>query len=294
MTPADLDADQLRRHPLPPVEGEDKDSRGRILVIAGSRDVPGAALLAAHGAMRAGAGKLQIACPDVIAIPLGIEMPEAKVVGHPSHHDGGFARSAIGDLAALASGAHAIVAGPGLEANGAAAPLGRELLKLGKPMALDAALLHVLTDCREEALSAAVPPILLPHHGEMASLLDCTPEDVAADPVGSGRRCASRFGALVLVKGVESHVVEPDGRAWRYAGGGPGLGVSGSGDVLAGIVGGLLARGSAPLRALLWGVWLHGEAGRRLGRAVGPVGYLARQVPGEVPALLAEAQPSFK
>jgi len=88
------------------------------------------------------------------------------------------------------------------------------------------------------------------------------------------------------VKGVESHVVAPDCRAWKYAGGTPGLGISGSGDTLAGIVGGLLARGAHPLEALLWAVWLHGEAGARLGKRVGTVGFLSREIPREVPALL--------
>ena len=284
--PAPLDRELLGGHPLPPVKDDDKDSRGQVLIVAGSRDVPGAALLAAHGAMRAGAGKLQIACPDVIAVPLGIEMPEAKVVGHQSHRDGGFAKSAISGLADLASRADAIVAGPGLEQNGAAAPLGRALLQLGKPMAFDAALLRILSDCESEVRSAAVKPILLPHSREMASLLGCEAAEVEADPLQAGRRCASRYQALVLVKGAESHVVEPDGRAWKYPGGGPGLAISGSGDVLAGIVGGLLARGTEPLAALLWAVWLHGEAGRRLSENVGKLGFLARQIPAEVPSLL--------
>ena len=82
-------------------------------------------------------------------------------------------------------------------------------------------------------------------------------------------------------------MVTADGRAWRYDGGSPGLGVSGSGDVLAGIVGGLLARGAEPLNAVLWAVWLHGEAGAALAKKVGPVGFLAREIAGEVPALLA-------
>ena len=86
----------------------------------------------------------------------------------------------------------------------------------------------------------------------------------------------------------------PTAGAWKYEGGGPGLGVSGSGDTLAGIVGGLLARGAAPLTALLWAVWLHGEAGAALSRKVGPIGFLAREISGEVPALLAQAQPSFE
>ena len=112
------------------------------------------------------------------------------------------------------------------------------------------------------------------------------PADVERDPLGHGRTCASRYDALVLVKGEASHVVTPDGAAWRYSGGGPGLGVSGSGDVLAGIVGGLLARDAAPLSALLWGVWLHGEAGRRSARSIGPTGFLAREIPAAIPALL--------
>jgi NAD(P)H-hydrate repair Nnr-like enzyme with NAD(P)H-hydrate dehydratase domain len=91
---------------------------------------------------------------------------------------------------------------------------------------------------------------------------------------------------VVLVKGVTSHVVHPDGSAWAYSGGAPGLGVSGSGDTLAGIVGGLLARGAEPLNALLWGTWLHGEAGASLARKVGPIGFLARQISDEIPALL--------
>ena len=90
----------------------------------------------------------------------------------------------------------------------------------------------------------------------------------------------------MLVKGVTSHVVHPDGRTWTYSGGSPGLGVSGSGDILAGIVGGLLARGADPLSALLWSVWLHGAAGEALAKKVGPIGFLAREIADEIPALL--------
>lgn len=286
LAPTPLDRAALDAHPLPAVKSGDKDRHGQVLVIAGSRDVPGAALLAAHGAMRSGAGRLQIAAPDLIAVPLGIAMPEAMVVGHASHRDGGFATSAIAALGEMAAEADAIIAGPGLESNNAAAPLAAILLGLGKVLVLDAALLHVLLSCEKQARAATVPPILLPHAGEMASLLGCAPEEVEADPLAAGRTCAARYRAFVLVKGATSHVVAPDGSAWRYAGGGPGLGISGSGDTLAGITGGLLSRGADPLTALLWGVWLHGEAGRALSQKFGPLGFLAREIPGEVPALL--------
>lgn len=284
--PSPLTRAQLQRYPLPPVEGGDKDSHGQILIIAGSRDVPGAALLAAHGAMRAGAGKLQLAVPDVIAIPLGVAMPEAMVVGLPTARDGGFSRRAVSEALDLAKDADAIVAGPGLTTNAAVTRLAGDLCTLGKPLALDAALLHALPARTADARSADRPPILLPHAGEMASLLDCDPAAVEADPLAHGRTCARRYESLVLAKGPASHVVTPDGSAWRYPGGGPGLGISGSGDVLSGIVGGLLARGAPPLTALLWGVWLHGEAGKALARKVGASGFLAREIPAEIPALL--------
>src|SRR6185369_4382048 len=125
-----------------------------------------------------------------------------------------------------------------------------------------------------------------PHAGELASLLDCDEERIDRDPVGCGRRAAELYRSVVLVKGVTSHVVTPAGEVWTYDGGAPGLGVSGSGDVLAGIVGGLLARGAEPLNALLWAVWLHGEAGAALAKKVGPIGFLAREIADQVPALL--------
>ena len=287
MKPRPLTASELKRHPLPPIEGGDKNAHGSILIIAGSRDVPGAALLTATAAMRAGAGKLQLAAPDDIAVHLGIAMPEAMVVGYATARDGGFARSAVAPMLERIEQADVVVAGPGLRGNAAASRLAGELCRAGKPVALDAALLHALPDKAAAARDADVPPILLPHAGEMASLLGCEEDEVEADPIGCGRACADRYGAVVLVKGVQSHIVSPGGEVWRYAGGGPGLGVSGSGDVLAGTVGGLLARGAAPLDALLWAVWAHGEAGRILGEKVGPLGFLAREIAGEVPALLA-------
>ncbi|WP_118855850.1 NAD(P)H-hydrate dehydratase [Sphingomonas mesophila] len=287
--PRALDAAELKRHPLPGHKDGDKDSHGQILIIAGSRDVPGGPLLTAHAAMRSGAGKLQLAAPDDIAVPLGIAMPEAMVVGFATARDGGFAARAVDSLIDKAERADAIVAGPAMTANAATAKLAARLVGLGKPLALDAALLHLLPEFDSRSRAARIPPVLLPHAGEMASLLGCAAEEVEANPLGCGQTCAKRYGAMVLVKGAESHIVAPDGAAWKYRGGGPGLGVSGSGDVLAGIAGGLLARGADPLTALLWSVWLHGEAGRALAEKVAPLGFLARELPGEVPALLASS-----
>ncbi|MGE5561903.1 MAG: NAD(P)H-hydrate dehydratase [Bacillota bacterium] len=286
MSAIPLDRQALDRHPLPPVIDGDKETKGRILVIAGSRDVPGAALLSATAAMRAGAGKLRIATVESAAMALAVAMPEAMVFGLPQDEDGGFARSAVAELAKSAKEVDAIVAGPGVRRSDMCKRLADALLETDAALALDVALLETLEPLHDRELRRSSPPVLLPNADELASLLDCEPEHVNADPVGCGVRAAELYRSVVLVKGVRSHVVTPEGECWAYDGGAPGLGVSGSGDVLAGIVGGLLARGAEPLNALLWSVWLHGEAGARLAKKVGPVGFLARQIADEIPALL--------
>jgi len=278
-----LDRSALKAHPLPPVIDGDKETKGRILVVAGSREVPGAALLAATAAMRAGAGKLRIATVESIAVELGIAMPEAMVVGLPEDDEGGFARAAVKRLAEQASEVDAVIAGPGMAPNESSANVAEALLASDARITLDAALLRALQPLDHERRDT---PILLPHSGELASLLDCNEDRIERDPVGCGRRAAELYRSLVLVKGVTSHVVTPEGHVWTYDGGAPGLGVSGSGDVLVGIVGGLLARGAEPLNALLWAVWLHGEAGAALAKKVGPIGFLAREIADEVPLLL--------
>jgi len=278
-----LDPSALASHPLPPLIEGDKESKGRILVIAGSREVPGAASLCATAAMRAGAGKLRIATVYSIAPPLGLAMPEAMVVGMPQDGHGGFAMQAVETLAEHAGKVDAVVAGPGMSRGEAGAKIAEALLATDARLAFDAALLHQLQPPKGDRSS---PPVLLPHAGELAALLDCDEEEIELEPVRCGLRAAERYRAIVLVKGVISHVVTPGGESWTHQGGAPGLGVSGSGDVLAGIVGGLLARGAEPLDALLWAVWLHGEAGARLARKVGPIGFLAREIAGEIPELL--------
>ena len=133
--------------------------------------------------------------------------------------------------------------------------------------------------------------VITPHAGEMAQLLDKSRDEIEADPLAAARIASDLLGAVVVMKGAESHIVGPDGDAWLFKGGGVGLATSGSGDVLAGLIAGLLARGADPARAALWGVFLHGEAGRRLGQRQGRLGFLAREIAAEVPMLLQELAP---
>lgn len=284
--PKPLTRAALNDFPLPPVIDGDKETKGRILIIAGCRELAGAALLVAHGAMRAGAGKLRMVTVEGVAVGTSLAMPEAMVIGLEEARDGGFTKAAVRRLGEEADRSDVVVAGPGMATAATCSSLAAALLRSTASIVLDAALLHSLEPLDTSKRGSEAIPVLLPHTGELASLLDCDGETIDTDPIGCGLKAAERYHANVLVKGVTSHVVTPDGRAWSFGGGAPGLGVSGSGDTLAGIVGGLIARGADSLTALLWAVLLHGEAGEALAKKIGPIGFLAREIPDEIPALL--------
>lgn len=282
----DLTRAALRAFPLPAQADRGKDAQGRLLIVAGNRQVPGAAILCAMAALRTGAGKVQVATVASVAPGIALQMPEVLVVPLPENRDGDCARNSVREVQQHVDGVDAIVAGPGLREGKVTAMIGKALLGCDRPMALDAGVLHAMPSLAAICRKAALAPVLLPHSGEMAALLELDEDEVEADRRSAAHKAAEHYGAVVLAKGAESHITAPDGRVWTFRGGAPGLGVAGSGDALAGIVGALLARGAEPLTALLWAVVLHGEAGESLARKVGAVGFLAREIPGEIPAIL--------
>jgi hydroxyethylthiazole kinase-like uncharacterized protein yjeF len=284
-----LDSRLLGEYPLPDHPGDaDKNDRGLALFIAGSRELAGAALLAGMGALRAGAGRLRIATSQSVAPGVGVALPEARVIAFSEDADGCIDPAAIADVVARCRGVDSLTIGPGMQPGAAlAALIGQVLEGPGEfPLIFDAAALGVLPVLAEQVRVWRGGVILLPHVGEMARLLECDKAAVAADPFAAACRAAGRFGATVMIKGEHSYIVAPEGPCFRYRGGGIGLATSGSGDVLAGIVGGLAARGADCLTALLWGVYLHGEAGRILARTCGTVGFLARELLDLVPGFM--------
>ncbi|HEX8655207.1 MAG TPA: NAD(P)H-hydrate dehydratase [Allosphingosinicella sp.] len=286
----ELDRALLDRFPLPDhPEESSKEDRGRLLVVAGSRELPGAAYLAGIAGLRAGAGKLQIATAASIAVPLGVAVPEARVIGHGETEEGCVDPGAIGPIVARAREAQAAVLGCGLQSGPPLEALLDALLGCGAdhlPLILDAAVLGCLAPRAEALRRWPGGAAILPHAGEMSGLVGRTREEVEAEPEAAARRAAETLGVVSLVKGPFSYIVAPDGRAFRFEGGGVGLATSGSGDVLAGIVGGLAARGADPLTAVLWGVYAHGEAGRILAKRVGRVGFLAREILEMIPGIV--------
>ncbi|RVU19777.1 NAD(P)H-hydrate dehydratase [Methylobacterium oryzihabitans] len=289
-TPTELTPDLLRRMPLPRLDAGSKDERGRAMVIGGSVEVPGGVLLAANAVLRAGAGKVQVATVASCAQGLALAIPEALVIGFPETPEGGLeAEPAIERLVPRIGRCDAVLVGPGMAQGDATVALTEALLAGDEAsFVLDAAALDGLPDHPETVRSCGGRVVMTPHAGEMAKLLGREREAIEDDPLAAACEAADRFGAVVVMKGARTCIVAPDGRAWSYAGGGVGLATSGSGDVLAGLVTGLIARGAPVAEAALWGVHLHGEAGRRLARSHGPVGFLARELGAEVPRLLHE------
>jgi ADP-dependent NAD(P)H-hydrate dehydratase len=290
MNEAAITAELLRGIPLTqPSEDGDKDQRGRVLVIAGSVSVPGAALLAATAALRAGAGKLQIATCRSIATQLGLAVPEALVVGLPETSSGEIDPSAATLLRERVERSNAVLIGPGMLDEEAAAALTTGLLDCdpGSAFVLDAGALGRLKDVSTVLARHEGRMVITPHAGEMAGLLGMGKQDVLAAPAEIAGQTARLLNSVVALKGACTYIAAPDGSAWIYSDGKVGLATSGSGDTLAGIVVGLLARGNAPLQAAQWGVYLHGEAGNRLAQARGPLGFLARELLAEIPGLMA-------
>lgn len=236
----------LRDWPLPRVEDDaDKNSRGTVHVLGGAVSTPGAVLLAGLAALRVGAGKLRISTVPETAVAVAVAVPEALV-------DGSLAESLGG------SAADAYVVGPGL-----LEPVGR--IPTDGAAVVDAVALH--------DLPAELPAscVLTPNEKELCSLAGGEGElDVLAGKVAADRGC------VVVTRGWVAH---PDGRLWEVREGSAALATSGSGDVLAGMVGGLLARGASPEQAGCWGQYLHAAAGRRLGM-------LARELLDPLPELL--------
>lgn len=266
-----------------PEADADKEGRGNVLVIAGSREVPGAALLTATAALRVGAGRLTIATPASVAMAIAIAMPEARVIALAERPSGGLAAEAATSLEPLVSRIDACVVGPGLMDEEATVVFTRALMqRFDCPTILDAQAMSVLNG----GTKPRGPVTLTPHAGEMAHLTGRAKPEVVANAQALAVEYAARWQAGVVLKGACTCIAFPDEPSWRHDGGDVGLATSGSGDTLAGLIAGLAARGLSPLDAALWGVRLHALAGERLAARHGRLGFLARELSDEIPAAM--------
>lgn len=282
-----VDAALLRGWALPE-PGSDKEERGRLTVVAGSRGTPGAGLLSVEGAFRVGAGKVRLATTGSCASALAVAAPELMVIGLREDDHGSIDPAEGPRLADCADGSGAVLLGPGYtDPPSAAALVGEVVPRLAGKVVLDALATAYVTDNHEAVAALDATVVLTVNPLELARCLGTDEEDVEADLAHHTALLARRSRTVVSCGGPVKVVADGD-ELWRVEAGNPGLGTAGSGDVHAGILAGLLARGAEPAQAAVWAAFVHATAGDRLAERVGPVGYLARELPGELPGLLAE------
>jgi hydroxyethylthiazole kinase-like uncharacterized protein yjeF len=285
----------LRDWPLPqPGQHAGKEVRGRVLVAGGSKSTPGAVLLAGVAALRVGAGKLQMATAETASTALAIAVPEAGVVGLPFDDTGALGAEAGRQIADLAGGVSAVLLGVGMADPDATHKLLDEALPGvadDSALVLDALALTCGAITQDLLHRFGGRVVITPNEAEMKRILDALGVDEPDGDAPEGLQLAATVAeALGVVVAFEGMVATPDGRCWRDGTGNAGLGTSGSGDVLAGVAVGLLARGATPDQAAVYAVHLHGQAGDSMSATVGRLGYLAGELLDQVPRILASLE----
>ncbi|HET8538264.1 MAG TPA: NAD(P)H-hydrate dehydratase [Anaeromyxobacter sp.] len=264
-----------------------KGDAGRLLVLAGSAGKTGAAHLALLGALRGGAGLVTLAArPDVLPFALA-GRPEAMSAALDGK--GPLARADLSTLLALAKDVDAIAVGPGIPRGKETAELLRAFLsRAKKPAVVDADGLNALAEAPAAIAELGVPLVLTPHPGEMARLCGNTIDDVQADRIGAATGRAKAWGVTVVLKGARTVVADPEGPPAVVATGNAGLATGGTGDVLAGLCGALLAGGLPPPAAARAAAWVHGRAGDLAARRFGERGLVAGDLGEALGAVWAE------
>ena len=278
----------VSRHLPPRPARAHKGDFGRLLVLAGSLDYPGAALLTALGAMRAGAGVVRVAAAESVAARLAGSIPELTWMTLDEEAPGLIAPGGWRRLTAEAGRFDAVVVGPGLGGQPATQRRARQLIgSLAQPGVVDADGLNALAGGSRWWQSIRSTLVLTPHPGEFARLTG-EPSPDGGDDAARARAAAEaalRWDQVVVLKGAHTVVAEPGGQVLASAIATPALATAGSGDVLAGVIGALLAVGAEPFAAAVCGVAVHGAAGLIAAERIGTAGAMAR----DIAALLPEA-----
>jgi NAD(P)H-hydrate epimerase len=262
-------------------------SAGSVLICGGSRGLTGAPSLAAEAAMRAGAGYVTVAVPRSLELVFELRLLEAMTFALDDE-DGALTWTAADGALERAARADALVLGPGIGRSDGAQSFARDVAERADlPLVLDADGLNAHAGELVALARRGAPTVLTPHAGELARLLGRESAEIERQRLASVREAAATSEAVVVLKGDDTLVADPAGRAAISRGGAPALATAGTGDVLAGLTGGLLARGLDPFTAACAAVFAHAEAGRIAASPHGPDGVIARDVIAALPAALA-------
>jgi ADP-dependent NAD(P)H-hydrate dehydratase / NAD(P)H-hydrate epimerase len=266
-----------------------KFAAGSVLVCGGSPGLTGAPCMSSESAMRAGAGYVTACVPESLHAIFESRLLEVMTV--PLHDSGGALHPmAVGHAVERAARADAVVLGPGLGRDPGAVRFARGLASaLESPLLLDADGLNAHAGELEALADRTAPTVLTPHPGELGRLLGMESQAVQARRLECARRAAAEARAVVVLKGDDTIVAQPDGRAAVSRGGAPALATAGTGDVLSGVIGAFLSKHMDPFHAACAGVFAHVSAGQYAAAAIGPEGVIASDVIDALPAALGAA-----
>lgn len=280
-----IDVELLKTMPLPAWGDESsKADRGKLLIVGGSRRIAGAAILASRAALRAGCGTVRVAAPESVALAIGVAVPELLVVPLPETQSGTLAQSAVDEVASACRPCQALVVGPGLGADSETDEATREIVEAAPlPTVVDAQVLTSLgTKFNWKKIEA--PRVLTPHDAEFEALSGLSLQEANDDKRAEiAAAFAAKHRVTLVLKGRITFIASAEGEVFRNEAGSRALGTAGSGDVLAGVIGALLAQGVEPARAATWGVHMHALAGEAVADNLGPDGGLASDFVQQLP-----------
>ncbi|MFH1113267.1 MAG: NAD(P)H-hydrate dehydratase [Pseudomonadota bacterium] len=274
---------QLRKNPQ-----AHKGTFGHVLIVGGSPGKTGAPAMAASAASRVGAGLVTVGVPASLNHILEVKLTEEMTEPLPEAEPGYLGKSSVDRILSLAAGKQALVLGPGISTHDGMAELVRGVLEgYSGLLVIDADGLNALVPDMSALRTSQARIVLTPHPGEMARLAGTGVKEVERNRVNLTRRMAAEFGAWTVLKGARTLTADPGGTIYVNTTGTPWMASGGQGDVLSGILGGLLAQGIQPEEAIPFGVYLHGLAADRIVERDGPRPVAASDVIAEIPSVLA-------
>jgi hydroxyethylthiazole kinase-like uncharacterized protein yjeF len=264
-----------------------KGSFGHVLVVAGSPGKAGAAIMAARGALRAGAGLVSVATPNSLVPVIQQQVFEAICIPSAESIDGTIGMGAENELLKASVKMSACAVGPGLSTHYETMHMVRNFIqRIAIPVVIDADGLNALAGSLDLLKKVKAPVIMTPHPGEMGGLLGISAREVQKDRIGIARNFALKHNVTLVLKGAATVVATPEGGVYLNSTGNPGMATAGTGDVLTGMIGSFLAQGYAATQAACLGVYLHGLAGDLAAREKGEAAMIAGDLIEKIPAAI--------
>lgn len=268
-----------------------KGDAGRLFLLAGSVGLSGAAALCTMGALRVGAGLVTLGIPKSLHDPMVEKLTEAMLKVLPETKEGSLSLQGLAEIAGTAERMDAVAIGPGLSQQAQTKELVRRLLpKIAKPLVLDADGLNALAEDVQLLKKLALPIILTPHPGEMGRLIRQSSEEIQRDRERTAGAFAKLYNVVVVLKGHGTVVASYDGGLYVNETGNPGMASGGFGDVLTGMIAGLLGQKLSLFDAARLGVYLHGLAGDLAAKDRGEIGLIASDLVDRIPLAIRQYQ----